>query len=757
MLRRFTFAVRLSCLVSLSSAAVPLVRADSHSAHSAGVTPNRLASEKSPYLRQHALNPVDWFPWGEEAFKKARTENKPIFLSIGYSTCHWCHVMAQESFSDPGIAKLLNENFVCIKVDREERPDIDRVYMTFVQASTGGGGWPMSVWLTPDLKPFLGGTYFPPESRDGQPGFKSVITRVASLWKDQREKVLQQSDDMWRALVAGAQEAPSAGGLAVAELREQGFRAIADSFDEVHGGFEQAPKFPLPVMLEFLLDVQGTAADPAQRDRAQKMVMKTLREIIAGGIHDQLGGGFHRYAVDEQWRVPHFEKMLYDQAQLTNACLSAWQVSGDPVLSAAAEDTLRYVQAQLTDPAGGFRTAEDADSATAADPAVHREGAFYVWNAAEIETVLGAKNAAVFDFVYGVRAGGNALKDPAGEFRAQNILFREHSAVEAGQEFKKPTDEIVAIVSTATQQLYHVRERRPRPLRDDKIVTAWNGLMISAYARAAQILGQPEQAVTADRAARFIRNQLFDAGTGRLSHSYLGGVRDSRGFAEDYAFLIQGLIDLYEATFDPGWLDWAIRLQEKQIELFWDPVAGGFFVNASDDASVMLRLKQDDDGAEPSSNSISVRNLSRLSEMLHREEWHQLAMRTANAFSASLKRSPSGMAQMLASIGWLQGSPKLVLIHGDANSAPTKLLVDETRKLFLPRRVTLQINAGSREFFESKVPFVAALPVGASGIATAYVCENFVCQLPTTDPAVLARLLASPAKGQSTDAVRKKP
>lgn len=706
-----------------------------------GPRENHLAGEKSPYLRQHRLNPVDWYPWGTDAFERARQEHKPIFLSIGYSTCHWCHVMARESFSDPEIARLLNDSFVCIKVDREERPDVDRVYMTFVQALTGGGGWPLSVWLTPDLKPFFGGTYYPPTSRDGLPGFKTVIQRVAGLWSDQHEKVLQQSERMLQMLAAESRESPATGSLVIGAIRERGFQALAASFDQEQGGFERAPKFPLPVMIEFLLDVQATSADPARREAARMMIGKTLRAIVAGGIHDQLGGGFHRYTVDAAWRVPHFEKMLYDQAQLATACLSASQALEDPVLKAAAVDTLHYVQDQLTDADGGFRTAEDADSATVTDGAEHREGAFYVWTAAEIDSVLGASDAAVFRYIYGVRVDGNVPVDPQGEFRGQNILYREHTVAEAAANFKKSGADIDAVLATSARKLLAARAARPRPLRDDKIVTAWNGLAISAFARAAQVLRDPSYRATAERAARFLEQKLYEPATGRLSHRYLGGERDGRGFAEDYAFLIQGLLDLYETSFDTHWLEWAIRLQEKQIELFWDPVAGGFFANAADDTSIVLRLKEDNEAAEPSSNSIAVRNLARLAEMLHRDEWRELAAKTANAFSRQLEQSPAAMGQMLASIGWLEGSPKQVLLQGDSDSAEMGRLVDVVRRHFLPRHVLVMIDEKSRPFFEARVPFVAALPEAEHGPATAYVCENFVCQLPTSDPVMLAKLL----------------
>lgn len=728
--RRSFFAV--AALLALLAGKVAAADAPAHT--------NRLAGEKSPYLRQHAHNPVDWYPWGPEAFARARELNRPIFLSIGYSTCHWCHVMEHESFADPEIARRLNESFVCIKVDREERPDIDRVYMTFLQASTGGGGWPMSVWLTPDLKPFFGGTYFPPEDRSGLPGMKTLIARIAALWADRREQVLLQSDRMLAALrhdtrIAGTEDLP------VTALRRRGLARLEENFDAENGGFEQAPKFPSPVTLEFLLDVAATSAAETEREPALRMAVHTLRRMAAGGVRDQVGGGFHRYAVDARWQVPHFEKMLYDQAQLVSVYLAAGQLAGDPDLLAVARDTLAYVKNGMMDPAGGFYSAEDADSGIAGDPAAKGEGAFYVWTAEEIAGVVGSDRAGLFGFVYGVQAAGN-VSGPAGEeFAGRNILRREHTVAEAAATFGRTEESVVADLGLARRQLAAARAARPRPLRDDKVLTAWNGLMISAFARAAQVLGEPEHAVTAARAAAYLRANLFDATTGRLARSHRAGKRDEHGFAEDYAFLIQGLLDLYEADFDPRWLEWAGQLQAKQDELFWDEAAGGYFADAGHDESVLLRLKEDNDGAEPSPNSVAVHNLARLAAMLHREDWNERARRTARAFGHALERAPAGMARMLVSCGWLEGSPQQVLIQGEAAAPATRRLLAEVRGRYLPRKVVLLIDGASRPYLEQQVPFVAGLPANAEGESIAYVCENFTCQLPTDDPATFAAQL----------------
>lgn len=705
-------------------------------------TPNRLIHEKSPYLRQHAFNPVDWYPWGPEAFAKARAENKLIFLSVGYSTCHWCHVMELESFANPEMAAMLNARFVCIKVDREERPDVDRLYMTFVQATTGGGGWPMNVWLTPDLKPIFGGTYFPPESSPGHPGLKAVSERLASRWTAGREKLLAQAEEMFQALVEESRTAAASDQLDVPGLRQRLLRQIRDNFDEEHGGFERAPKFPSPVVLDFLLDEAAAGPDATRRDRARDMAVQTLRALAAGGIHDQLGGGFHRYAVDAAWRVPHFEKMLYDQAQLAGAFLTAWQLTADPLLRDTAVGILGYVRRDLTDPAGGFYSAEDADSPASASPTGQREGAFYVWNAAEIEAILGPKDAALFTYAYGVRPDGNVAREQGEELSGCNVLYRAHTVTECALKFSLSEQAIRAALSDAASRLETVREKRPRPPRDDKIITAWNGLMISAFARAAQVLGDPAYAATAERAVDFLHAKLRDSATGHLAHSYRDGIRDERGFAEDYAFLIQGLIDLYEATFDIRHLEWAVELQGRQNDIFWDATAGGYFASAAGDPHVLLRLKAGNDGAEPSPNSVAVRNLSRLAAILHRGEWRELATRTARAFGPQLERSPFDLPQMLSALGWLDGTAQQILIQGEAGDERTPLLVKEVWRRHLPRHVLLRIDTQSRPVLEAQVEFIRALPRGPEVLPTAYVCENYSCRLPTGDPAVLARQLS---------------
>jgi uncharacterized protein YyaL (SSP411 family) len=671
---------------------------------------NRLAYEKSPYLLQHAHNPVDWHPWGPEAFEESRREQKPIFLSIGYSTCHWCHVMERESFEDPRIAALLNQHFVPVKVDREERPDVDRVYMRFVQATTGGGGWPMSVWLTPDLKPFFGGTYFPPEDRYGRPGFARVLEQIAEAWRTRREEILESSESVLEELNQRPGE-----GEAVADsgLLDRGFFCLRRTFDARHGGFGGAPKFPQPSNIRFLLRQHARTGGREALD----MALQTLRAMARGGIRDHLGGGFHRYSVDARWFVPHFEKMLYDQAQLAVAYLEAYQVTGDGFFSAVARSVLDYVLRDLGSPEGGFYSAEDADSAIdPAKPEVKAEGAFYVWSRGEIEALLGAAASERFCQVYGVEAAGNVTNDPHGEFAGKNILYeaRPDSHPDGGA------------LEASRQLLLAARSKRLRPQLDDKILTAWNGLMISALALGAQVLEEQAYLAAARRAAEFLLTRMWDAAGGTLFRRYRAGERAIPGFAADYAMLAQGLLDLYEADFDPEHLEAAVRLTERQIELFEDSSQGGFFEACSEDASLVLRLKDEDDGAEPSSNSVTALNLLRLGEMTGSEDFRQAAERTLGAFASGLHAAPAAMPLMLAALGFRLSTPKQIFISGDKDGEDTAALLRALRRRFAPNKVVLLGG-------EPKWPRL--------GGATAYVCEHQTCRRPVTTVGEFVELL----------------
>ena len=710
---------------------------------------NRLAREKSPYLLQHQHNPVDWFPWGEEAFAKARAENKPVFLSVGYSTCHWCHVMERESFENPAIAKLLNERFVAIKVDREERPDVDANYLAFVQATTGGGGWPMSVFLTPDLKPFIGGTYFPPEDRGGQPGLKTILPEIADAWRQHAPEIRGQADQILgqlRKFTAVSQDDPGEAAAPDHALLDAAYAQLAGSFDAENGGFGDAPKFPRPVTLNLLTRLHARAEPGSpEAKKALEMDLVTLRHMAAGGLHDHLGGGFHRYSTDARWHVPHFEKMLYDQAQLAIAYLEVYQITGDETLAETARDILGYVRRDLTDPAsGGFLSAEDADSQPRADQAERVEGAFYVWTQAEFDRCLGQEDAAVFKFFYGVEANGNvpARSDAHGELKGKNVLDATGSSLEeVATKFKRSVEQVRAGLARSREKLLALRVARPRPRRDDKIITAWNGLAISAFARAYQVLGDPGDLAAAQRAAAFLAAQLFDATTGRLTRSYRQGASEAAGFAEDYAFLIQGLLDLYEADFQPDHLRWAEALQKTQDALFWDEATGGYFDTAGTDPHLLLRAKGDHDGAEPSANAVAALNLARLGQMLENDADRKRSAQVSQAFGGTLRRAPLALPQMLVALDFQLGPTRQIVIAGRAEAPDTAAMLRAARQPFLPRRVFLFADgAAGQEFLGGRVEFLKDVrPL--EGKATAYVCQNFACQLPTNEVSVMQALL----------------
>ncbi len=713
---------------------------------------NRLEQETSPYLLQHADNPVDWHPWGEEAFARARAEDKPIFLSVGYSTCHWCHVMAHESFENPEIAALLNEHFVAIKVDREERPDVDRVYMTFVQATTGQGGWPMSVWLTPELQPFYGGTYFPPDDRWGRPGFASMLHALARIWREDRQRVLEQGSHAVQVLrqFGGGTAGDLAGAGSADTLRPEAidaaYHSFRDTFDPEWGGFGGAPKFPRPAVLAFLGRVHAAsreAGDGARAAEAASMLLATLRHMAAGGMHDQLGGGFHRYAVDRTWHVPHFEKMLYDQAQIVFALLEGYQISRDESLAHAARRTLEYVMRDLTSPRGGFFSAEDADSRRAQDVDEHGEGAFYVWTPAELREALGAERAAVFSIHHSASEGGNIPEgaDPHEELQGRNILLGRRSVEETAREAGLPPARVAQVLDEARTILLERRNQRPRPHRDQKVLAAWNGLMISAFARAAQVLDEPAYAATASRAAEYILHIVWDGIAGVLHRGWCAGRKSGPAFAEDHACLVQAFLDLYDATLEIRWLKWAIDMQELQDQLFWDGAAGGYFSSSDRDASVLVRMKEDHDGAEPSPSSLATLNLIRVGRMLGDEKRLERAAATMRAFAGTWERAPQALPLMLAGLAdWLQPHRQVVLA-GDRESPALLALLREVRRRHLPGLVLLVADgAEGQKWLERRLPAIRGMsPV--EGRATAYVCRDFSCELPVTEPARLGELL----------------
>jgi uncharacterized protein YyaL (SSP411 family) len=675
---------------------------------------NRLIHEKSPYLLQHAYNPVDWRPWNEESFAAAKAGDKPIFLSVGYSTCHWCHVMERESFENEAVAEILNRDFIAIKVDREERPDVDRIYMLYVQATTGSGGWPMSVFLTPDLQAFYGGTYFPPENRYGRPGFKTVLTQLAAAWKHDRERVLRSSQAVLGQLKEITRVEAGTAILDDAKVIESLYLQTRRGFDAERGGFGSAPKFPRPVTLRFLLRHYYLT----QNEESLDMVLKTLAEMALGGMNDQLGGGFHRYSVDAHWFVPHFEKMLYDQAQLAQAYLEAFQLTHNPAFAQVARDIFTYVLRDLRHPEGGFYSAEDADSVIdPAEPHEKGEGAFYIWTWDELEALVGADRMEWFARRYGVERGGNVHEDPHAEFTGRNILSIANPATDP-------------ISDELRDKLLAYRGRRPRPHLDDKVLTAWNGLMISAFAMGARVLGETAYARAAEDAIAFVRSRLRQP-DGGLLRRFREGEAAIPGFLDDYAFFAEGLLDTYEATGETPHLELARDFAVAMCERFEDSVEGGFYSTLAGDENLVLRLKEDYDGAEPSGNSVAADVLARLAVLTGEERFAASANRLVRAFAGRLTAQPLTMPRMVCSLMRLRQAPRQIVFAGEY-PAELETLTDSR---YLPLHARIQLKtAAQREFFAWS-PALAAMTKGV------FVCENFTCQLPAFHEAELLPLL----------------
>jgi hypothetical protein len=672
---------------------------------------NALIHEKSPYLRQHAGNPVDWLPWGDSAFEKARREDKPIFLSVGYSTCHWCHVMAHESFEDPAVAEILNREFVPVKVDREERPDVDRIYMLFVQASSGSGGWPMSVWLTPQLKPFFGGTYFPPDSRYGRPGFREVLEHLARAWRHERERVESSSTSVTEQLRAITATSVTAA-VPDRELFTSAYWQFRRSFDARWGGFGDAPKFPRPVVLNYLLRYSVME----KNSEALDMVIRTLDGMARGGMHDHIGGGFHRYSVDEHWFVPHFEKMLYDQAQLAISYLEGYQLTGEQRLARTARAIFRYVARDLTDPAGGFYSAEDADSPDPENPSHAGEGAFYVWKKSEIESLLEPQLAGPFCERFGVKAEGNVANDPHGEFTGRNILH--DTGTELGTDLERASEELLA-----------ARSKRPRPHLDNKVLTAWNGLMISALAKGFTVLEDCQYLEIAEKAANFLLTRMYEPQSGQLLRRYSEGDFAIPAFLDDYAFLAQALLDLFEAVPNGRYLETAVDLATRGFARFEDKDAGGFFSTEPDAPDLLLRVKDDYDGAEPSGNSVATDVLLRLSHLTANAEFQRRAEKSLRAFVPKIRAQPSIAPQMLVALGRSLSEPEQIVVRSEQFEPDIARILAEYRKMFVPYRVVLAVTDTSVQQLESVAPFLAGLE-RKGGRTTIYECRNFVCELP---------------------------
>ena len=691
---------------------------------------NRLIEESSPYLLQHAHNPVSWYPWSDEAFERAKRENKPIFLSVGYSTCHWCHVMERESFEDEEIAAFLNRHFIAIKVDREERPDVDSVYMTAVNILTGRGGWPMTVIMTPDKEPFFGGTYFPPRKgvRGARAGLIDILTEMLALYRNDASQVIARAQEISQRVEAMSFVRPGPGvpsdkTIAIATSQ------LATRFDRVDGGFTGAPKFPQPSRLLLLLRYARRASDPG----ATAMVATTLDRMAAGGIYDHVGGGFHRYSTDAQWLVPHFEKMLYDNAQLAVVYLEAWQHTGDVEYRRVAQEVLDYVLREMTSKKGGFYSATDADSPT---PSGHdEEGWYFTWTPDEIESLLGAENAAIVAAAYGVTSGGN--------FEGRNILHRVKSDREVGSEMRMPTKSVTGALEEARATLYEARTSRPPPIRDDKIIAAWNGLMISAFARAGWAFGHEEYVRAASRAANFVLRNMRDDGKG-LVRTYREGSKASTAFLDDYAFMIAACLDLYETTASPGWLFSALELQAQQDARFLDVESGGYFLTPNEGEALLVREKPAYDRAVPSGNSVAAENLLRLHDITAEEKWRNTAERLFASFALQVTRAPTGFPRLLVALDHYYDSPLEVAILVRDSSEEGLPLAKRLREAFVPNKTFVLVSEPNARSIEFRVPWLEGKRA-IQGKPTAYVCERGRCELPTSSPSVFAKQISKRA------------
>ena len=681
---------------------------------------NRLALEKSPYLRQHADNPVDWYPWGDDAFEKARREDKPIFLSIGYSTCHWCHVMEHESFEDAEVAALMNRVFVCVKVDREERPDVDHIYMTVCQMMTGGGGWPLTLLLTPDRRPFFAATYIP------KPSMLAFIPRVEAAWKEQRDSVLTDSERVTRALES-AIGAERSGKLGEESLHDA-YRGFLANFDSTYGGFGSRPKFPSPHNLVFLLRYWKRTQDA----NALAMVEKTLERMRRGGIFDQVGFGFHRYSTDATWLLPHFEKMLYDQALLVMAYTEAFHATRNESYRATALAIAEYVMRDLSSPEGGFYSAEDADSEG-------EEGKFYVWTRAELEQALGKADAALAATIFGAEEAGNFAEEASGHRSGANVLYLPRPWSESARAAGLSEDELRARVDPMRVKLLEVRSRRVRPHLDDKILTDWNGLMIAALARAGRLLEQPELIVRARHAAAFVEKELVGK-RGVLLHRYRDGDAAIDGMLDDYAFFVWGLLELYEATFEVTYLERAVALTRQMDDRFADK-GGGYFMTTKDTGDVIVRPKEIYDGAVPSGNSVAMLNLARIARFIGDMQWHEKARAVGESFAGQVASMPMAHAFVMTALDFILGPTFEVVVAGQPGAADTRSMLAAIDRPYVPNKVVVLRPSDGPDDVVDLVPYARdQAPVG--GEATAYICRNFACDLPTTDPAEAAARLA---------------
>ena len=681
---------------------------------------NRLIHETSPYLLQHAHNPVDWYPWSEEAFEKAKKENKPVLLSIGYSACHWCHVMERESFENEKIAALMNELFVNIKVDREERPDLDEIYMNAVQMLTGRGGWPMTMFLTPEGKPFYGGTYFPPEDRQGMPGFPRILQGVAQAYRERPADVEKSVAQILETLHHMAESQPSEKDFAPGIIAES-CEKIARAYDSENGGLGQAPKFPNPGVYELFLRYYSESGD----ERYLTMVAQTLSKMAQGGIYDHVGGGFHRYSVDAKWLVPHFEKMLYDNAQLLRIYSQAYVITREPLYKTVVEESARYLLREMHQPEGGFYSTQDADSEG-------DEGKFFVWTLAEIDALLGAEDGEVFARMYDVTEEGN--------FEEKNILHPILTVDQANKFFRKEKSEIEALIARTKEKLFTAREKRIKPFRDEKIIAAWNGLLLSGLAEAIKITGASSCLEASRRTVEFIFGRMFR--DGYLLHVYKDGQAKLRGYLDDYAFVALGLLDLYEVLLDRSLIDRAMELADIMLREFWDERGGGLFYTGKSHEPLISRAKPVFDASIPSGNAIAAQLLLRLYHLVGAEEYHTRAETILRSYYDAMVSQPFGFAHMLCALDQYLHPAQEIVIVGERSDARTTDLIKEIHSLYLPNKAVLIFAPG--ESLEK----VSPLMVGKQqidGRPTAYVCQNFTCSAPVTSWAELKRLLETNA------------
>lgn len=683
---------------------------------------NRLMNETSPYLLQHAHNPVDWYPWGQEAFEKARGENKPVLLSIGYSACHWCHVMEHESFEDDAIARLMNENFVNIKVDREERPDLDQIYMNAVQMMTHHGGWPMTVFLTPDGVPFHGGTYFPPEDRHNMPGFPRVLVSMAQAYRERPDDIAETTASIIKEL-ARLNVARESNELISTEALELAYRGIVKNYDAVNGGFGGAPKFPPAMTLEFLLQTYHRTG----RQEALDVVAHTADTMAKGGIYDHLGGGFHRYATDARWLVPHFEKMLYDNALLSRFYLHYYQLTNDEFARRVAEGILDYVAREMTDAGGGFYSTQDADSEGV-------EGKFFVWTAEEIEAILGKQDAALFSSYYNVTTAGN--------FEGKNILNVTRSLEEVAKDEKLTNEELNAVLERSRKTLFEVRNKRVKPGRDEKILTAWNAMMLASFAEGGVILDRLDYIAVARSNGRFLLDNLRRDGL--LLRTYKEGTAKLNAYLEDYAFLGEALLTLYETTGELEWFEEARSVTDKMIEEFWDEQEGGFFFTGKSHEALILRSKDYFDNATPSGNSVAAQVLLRLATLTDVEDYRRRGVSILRLVADSVRRYPSAFGRALCALDFHLGAPKEIAIIGEAASAETSPLFREVWRHYLPNKVVAYTSEGQARG-EQLIPLLRQRR-RLSGQPTAFVCENYTCTEPVTEPEKLSLQLSDRAR-----------